>query len=460
MTEAGSDVEAVNSNNEKVITEVTAVQSEPLPSPTNSEVTAEATAVQTVNADAEQAIVEVTPTQPTPLSPVPDSEGLQLLVATQDDSLGIWQDGTLNELAHTAGVFSAVFIGDSDNIAYLREHEVWCLDTLTQTAQQIPLPPELVATIPYEYKAPDNILWLTSLANNSQVMGTVFHATGAYGTILVDCDTNTSQLIESTNPGYPVVAPDGSKIAVAGTTAMTVYDLASGVSKVLLTFEPIGTYTEASYFPILSWSSDSTQIVTVINPQDWWDEDAEEPSIIYRLAIESGEVEEVAQINRMFVREPYTAVAYDAKKLAYSVPADALVAPSFAYTPTKQMILDLSNGAETLLFEGNSGFMGWNPFFEANTRFSGLNPWNSSRDRVGFWEGSDPFNQKIGVYDFSTGQQLEQRLPGMFAGWVNDTSFLYTAKGTLYQATIVGSDIVPTELIANVDRVFQARISK
>ena len=432
------------------------------PSATDSEGIVEVvpTETETVNVAGEEATAEVTPIQPTPLPPVPDSEGLQLLVTTQDDGLGLWQAGTLDEMANTAGFFSAVFVGDSDNIVYVREHEVWCLDTHTQAARQVPLPPELEAIIPYEYEAPDNILWLTSLSNDSQVMGTVFHGTGAYGTILVDCGTDTSQLIESTNPGYPVVAPGGSKIAIAGATAITVYDLASGVSKVLLMFEPIGTYTSASFFPIVSWSSDSTQIVTVINPQDWWDEDAEEPSIVYRLAIESEEVEVVAQINRMFVREPYTAVAYDVEKLAYSVPADPLATPSFAYTPTKQMILDLSNGAKTLLFEGNSGFMGWNPFFEANTRFTGLNPWNPSGDRVSFWEGSDPFNQKIGVYDLNTGRQLEQRLPGTFAGWVDDTSFLYSADGTLYRATIVGTDIVSSELTANIDRVHQARVLK
>ncbi|MFZ1399033.1 MAG: hypothetical protein WAS33_19160 [Candidatus Promineifilaceae bacterium] len=447
--------EPVNSDEAQSTVEITPREPEIVSIATNEVIAeVESTAVPTVTLSSPTE----TP-QPTPLSPATDSEGLQLLVATQDDSLAIWQDGTLNQMANTAGVFSAVFVGDSDNIAYVREHEVWCLDARTQAARQVPLPSELVAAIPYEYEAPHSILWLASLGYNSKIMGTVFHGTGAYGTILVDCDTGVSQLIESTHPGYPVLAPDGSKIAIAGTTAITVYDLVSGVSNELLMFEPIGTYTSASYFPILSWSPDSTQIVTVINPQDWWMEDIDETSLVYRLSIESGEIEVVSQINRMFVREPYTAAAYGAEKVAYSIPADPATEP-FGYIPAKQMILDVSSGTESLLFEGNSGFMGWNPFFDANTRFTGLTPWNPAGERVIFWAGSDPFNQKFGVYDFSVGEQLEQRLPGVFAGWINDTSFLCTADGSLYWATITGLEIVSTELVPNVARVFQARISK
>ena len=447
--------EPVNSDEAQSTVEITPSEPEIVSTATNEVIAeVESTAVPTVTLSSPTE----TP-QPTQLPLVPDSEGLQLLIATQDDNLVIWQDGTLDKVANTVGVFSAIFIGDSDNIAYVREHEVWCLDALTQVAQQVPLPSELVASIPYEYEAPDNILWLTSLTNNSQVIGTVFHGTGVYGTIIVNCDAQTSQLIESTNPGYPVLAPDGSKIAIAGSTAITVYNLASGVSNELLMFEPIGTYTSASYFPILSWSPDSTQIVTVINPQDWWMEDIDETSLVYRLSIETGEIEVVSQINRMFVREPYTAAAYGAEKVAYSIPADPATEP-FGYIPAKQMILDVSSGTESLLFEGNSGFMGWNPFFDANTRFTGLTPWNPAGERVIFWAGSDPFNQKFGVYDFSVGEQLEQRLPGVFAGWINDTSFLYTADSSLYLATIADSKIVSTELVANVDRVFQARISK
>ena len=427
------------------------------PSATDSEGTAETapTETETVNVAGEQATAEVTPTQPASLPPVAASEGLQVLVATQDDSLALWQDSTLNELANTAGVFAAVFVGDSGNIAYVRGHEVWCMDTLTQAARQVPLPPELVSSIPYEYEAPDNIFWLTSLGNSSQVVATVFHGTSAYGTILVDCATYTSELIDSTNPGYPAVAPNGSKIAIAGSEAISIYDIASSMSKVLLVFEPIGTYTEASFYPVLSWSTDATHVVTIIHPQDWWIEDVDEPSIVYRLSIESGEVEAVAHINRMFVREPHMAVAFAAEKLAYSTPSDPLAAP-FAYIPAKQMILDLSSGVETLLFEGSAGFIGRNPL-GAPADFIG---WNSSGDRLSFWEGNRPDNAKIGVYDLSAGNQLEQRLPGSFAGWVTDTSFLYTANGTLYHASIVGSEITPLALTENIERVHQAHVFK
>ncbi|MCZ7666451.1 MAG: hypothetical protein M5U34_04100 [Chloroflexi bacterium] len=72
-------------------------------------------------------------------------------------------------------------------------------------------------------------------------------ATTPYGTVLVDCDAYTSTSIELTNPGYPVVSPDSSKIAIAGRNAITVYDLISGESKVLLEFEHIATYTQAPF---------------------------------------------------------------------------------------------------------------------------------------------------------------------------------------------------------------------
>jgi hypothetical protein len=454
---APTETETVNAAGEQATAEVSPTRQELPPTATDSEGTAEAapTETETANAAGEQATAEVTPTQPgLPPTGIP-GEGLQVLVAPQDDSLSLWQDGTLNELANTAGVFAAVFVGDSGNIAYVREHEVWCMDTLTQAARQVPLPPELVSTIPYEYEAPNWIAWLMSLENNSQVVATVFHGTVAHGTILVDCDTDTSQLIESTNPGHPAMSPNGSKIAIAGSQALSVYDIASGITKVLLTFEPIGTYTEASFYPVLSWSSDATHIVTVIHPQDWWMEDVDEPSIVYRLSIESGEVEAVAHINRMFVREPHTAVAFAAEKLAYSTPSDPLAAP-FAYILAKQMILDLSNGEEMLLFEGSAGFIGRNPL-GAPTDFIG---WNPSGDYLSFWEGSDPFNQKLGIYDINAGRQLEGRLLGTFAGWVDDTSFLYSADGTLYLATIVGTEITPLALTANIERVHQAHVFK
>lgn len=180
--------EPVNSDEAQSTVEITPSEPEIVSIATNEVIAeVESTAVPTVTLSSPTE----TP-QPTPLSPATDSEGLQLLVATQDDSLAIWQDGTLNQMANTAGVFSAVFVGDSDNIAYVREHEVWCLDARTQAARQVPLPSELVAAIPYEYEAPHSILWLASLGYNSKIMGTVFHGTGAYGTILVDCDTGVS----------------------------------------------------------------------------------------------------------------------------------------------------------------------------------------------------------------------------------------------------------------------------
>jgi hypothetical protein len=120
------------------------------------------------------------------------------------------------------------------------------------------------------------------------------------------------------------------------------------------------------------------------------------------------------------------------------------------------MILDLSTSKETLLFEGSAGFIGRNPL-GAPADFIG---WNSSGDRLSFWEGNRPDNVKIGVYDLNTGHQLEQRLFGTFQGWVNDTSFLYSAAGTLYLATIVGSEITSLELTANIGRVHQAHVLK
>ena len=442
-------IETIQANDEQVTAEVGTVQPEPLPSPTATEVEAE-----TVNTESGQATGEVTPTQPASLLTAVGEE-LQVLVAMQDDSLALWQDGTLNRLADTAGVFATVFVGNSGNIAYVREHEIWCVDIPTQ-AQQVPLPPELVAAIPYEYEAPDNILWLTSLGNSSQIVGTVFHGTSAYGTILVDCDSDTSQLIESANPGYPVVAPDGRKIAIAGNQAISVYDIASGVSRVLLMFEPVYTYTEAGFYSILSWSSDSTHVVTVIHPQDWWIEDVDEPSIVYRLGIESNEVEAVTYINRMFPREPHAPVPFALEKLAYSTPADSSLAP-LGIIPTKQMILDLINGEETLLFEDDdAGFISRSPLGSSN----GFTGWNPAGDHLSFWEGSYPSTQKIGVYDMSVGDQLEQRLPGTFAGWLSDTSFLYTADGTLYHASIVGSEITSSALTENIERVHQARVIK
>ena len=417
---------------------------------------AEPTDMPTIKPTSAQPTIEATTTPPT--LPFADSEGqdLQLLLTTSKDSLALWQAGELTILPDTEGVFSAVFVGvgDSDTIAYVRGHEVWCMDMNTQAAQQVPLPPEILATIPSENDWPEFLFWLTAV-NNNQIVATVEQATTPYGTVLVDCDAYTSTTIELTNPGYPVVSPDSSKIAIAGREAITVYDLVSGASKVLLEFEPIGTYTQAPFYPVLSWTSDSTHLVTVIHPPDWWMEDVDEPAVIYRLYPESGEVETVASINRMLVREPSTAVPFAADKLAYSVPADPAAAP-FGIIPTKQMILDLKNGEETLLFEDTAGFVGWDPL----SGVTGFTGWNPTGDRISFWQGERPDQFEIGVYDFSTSSRLEKRLPGKFSGWLTDTSFFYVGDGTLYYASIVDSDIVTTELATKIDRVHEARVGQ
>jgi hypothetical protein len=440
------------------ISTATASHMETKPSPTNT-ATAEPTAAPTITATSAPPTAEATATPPT--LPFSDSGGqdVQLLLTTSKDSLALWQDGELTILPDTEGVFSAVFVGDSDTIAYVRGHEVWCLDISTQVAQQVPLPPEILAPIPYEDEAPDNIFWLTSIANSSQVVGTVFHATTPYGTVLVDCDSYTSTAIELTNPGYPVVAPDGSKIAIAGWTAISIYEPTPGVSNVLHSFEYIYTYNAALFFPVLSWAADSTHLVTVIHPPDWWMKDVDEPTIVYRLYPESGEVETVASINRMLVREPSTAVPFAADKLAYSVPADPAVAP-FGIIPTKQMILDLTNGEETLLFEGTAGFVGWDPL----SGVTGFTGWNPTGDRISFWQGDRPDRFEIGVYDFGTASRLEKRLRGKFSGWLTDTSFLYivedTLYNTLYYASIVDADFVTAELVPKIDRLHEARVGK
>lgn len=423
--------------------------------------TAEPAAASTITATnapptSEQPTAE--PTATPPMLPFANGEGqdTQLLLTTSKDSLALWQDGELTILPDTEGVFSAVFVGDSDTIVYVRGHEVWCMDMNTQAVQQIPLPPEILATIPDDNDWPEFLFWLTAV-NNNQIVATVEQATTPYGTVLVDCDAYTSTSIELTNPGYPVVSPDSSKIAIAGRNAITVYDLISGESKVLLEFEHIATYTQAPFYPVLSWATDSTHLIAVIHPSDWWMEDVDEPTIVYRLYPESGEVETVASINRMLVREPSTAVPFAADKLAYSVPTDPATAP-FGIIPTKQMILDLTNGAETLLFEDTAGFVGW----DSLSGVTGFTGWNPTGDRIIFWKGDRPDKFEIGVYDFGTESRLEKRLPGKFSGWLTDTSFLYivedTLYNTLYYASIVDADFVTAELVPKIDRLHEARV--
>lgn len=388
--------------------------------------------------------------EPTPL-PI---EGLRLLLTTEDEQLVLWQDGAIQPIAPSPAVFSASFIGDNGTIAYVRDNELWCFDAASQQAQPVALPPELAADPSYAENPSFTLFWLTAVPHQPQFVGTLFNYNQDRQDIIwADCASHSSQRIESPHPGTPIISPDGNLLAIAGLEAISVYDLTSQQASTLLSFPAISTYSGAMFHPALAWSSDGSQLLTLIHPSDWWYEQLDDPSILYRLTVADGTVEELAALNHLFVREPHAAVLFAAEKVAYSSSTDPSQIP-FGYHPAQLTILDVDSGSQTAVFTGSAGFVGRNP----SDGQTGITGWNPSGSRISFWQGDRPDALQLAIYDLDQQTTLETELSGSFQGWLNDSTFLLLSQNSLSLAIIENGTISLHELASDVARVHHGRI--
>jgi hypothetical protein len=214
-----------------------------------------------------------------------------------DNRIYLWRVGAAQAIAENAAAPFAIST-DGSQIVFTRQDSIWIKGVDGGEESELISIETLQALQEVDNGIPRVPAWLGWLPGSQKLLfSTAFEATEAYDLTMLDLETGKqTRLLEDGEGGRIHPSPDGNWIGISTEDSIQLLEMKSGLTSQLFTFEPVLTNSEIAYFPELLWSEDAKSILAIIPPHDAAN-DSTAPVVIWRLSLEGGEPERMAEIN-------------------------------------------------------------------------------------------------------------------------------------------------------------------
>jgi hypothetical protein len=204
----------------------------------------------------------------TPEIPVPSSTTLRV-VYIKGGNVWLWTEGMGNsQLTYTGVDNTPILSGDGQEIAFLRNGELWVVNADGSAQRQLvssaflstlTTGSDIVEVKDFVWKPGAQTIYFNSLV----VAGEAGYRIPQVDLYRINTDGGVDAVIMEESPGsggVPSFSPDGSVIALVQPDKIKFLVVMDSSSSVPLTFTNILTYSEWSYIPEVVWQLDSSGI--------------------------------------------------------------------------------------------------------------------------------------------------------------------------------------------------------
>jgi Tol biopolymer transport system component len=212
----------------------------------------------------------------TPEIPVPSSTTLRV-VYIKGGNVWLWTEGMGNsQLTYTGVDNTPILSGDGQEIAFLRNGELWVVNADGSAQRQLvssaflstlTTGSDIVEVKDFVWKPGAQTIYFNSLV----VAGEAGYRIPQVDLYRINTDGGVDAVIMEESPGsggVPSFSPDGSVIALVQPDKIKFLVVMDSSSSVPLTFTNILTYSEWSYIPEVVWQLDSSGIWVVVPASD------------------------------------------------------------------------------------------------------------------------------------------------------------------------------------------------